>query len=256
MSLTNEQITAKNFQEFYAQIRPYLNGQVPPVFNKFSKSDLYSTDERIVGRWIDGKPLYQKTVASTLISSSGWTDQAHNISDIDFAQIIGFSITNYTLGGTNNNSLMAHIGTVNLEIYNNNSSLYGKTAYATLQYTKTTDSSVEIGNDTDYSTTEKIVGTWIDGKPLYQKTYSLTNVSATKNLSTLLSVGSMNVKDIKGYCSFNNVNADLSVNTILGSDDYQFFVYNDNGTLKYTAYYYGNTIKEVVLTLQYTKTTD
>lgn len=245
MSLTNEQITAKNFKEFYAQIRPYLNGQVPPVFNKFSKSDLYSTDEKIIGRWIDGKPLYQKTieftnaiavpssdwldsgitvsnggtvvdsvamygtsntvpwvtakissnklylnsavngsninkitvkytkttdspvsvgndtdysttekivgtwidgkpiyqktVASTLISSSGWTDQPHNISNIDFAQIIGFSIANYTLGGTNNNSLMAHVGTVNLEIYNNNSGLYGKTAYVTFQYTKTTD---------------------------------------------------------------------------------------------------------------------
>ena len=71
MSLTNDQITAKNFQEFYAQIRPYLNGQVPPVFNKFSKSDLYSTDEKMIGRWIDGKPLYQKTYSDTVSLASG-----------------------------------------------------------------------------------------------------------------------------------------------------------------------------------------
>ena len=45
-------------------------------------------------------------------------------------------------------------------------------AIMTIQYTKTTDSSIAIGSDTDYSTTEKIVGTWIDGKPLYQKTIS------------------------------------------------------------------------------------
>ena len=45
---------------------------------------------------------------------------------------------------------------------------------ATVQYTKTTDSAVEIGSDTDYSTTEKIVGTWIDGKPIWQKTVTGT----------------------------------------------------------------------------------
>ena len=38
-----------------------------------------------------------------------------------------------------------------------------------LPFTKTTDSPIAIGSDTDYSTDEKIVGTWIDGKPLYQR---------------------------------------------------------------------------------------
>ena len=35
------------------------------------------------------------------------------------------------------------------------------------------------GGSTSYSTTEQVVGTWIDGKPLYQKTYSGTTPSTT-----------------------------------------------------------------------------
>ena len=66
MSLTNDQITAKNFKEFYEAIRPYLNGSFPTaIANKFDKANMYSTDEQIVGRWIDGKPLYQKTFVQT-----------------------------------------------------------------------------------------------------------------------------------------------------------------------------------------------
>ena len=41
-------------------------------------------------------------------------------------------------------------------------------SYITVYYTKTTDSAISIGSDTDYSTEEKIIGTWIDGKPIYR----------------------------------------------------------------------------------------
>ena len=44
------------------------------------------------------------------------------------------------------------------------------TAVIVVQYTKTTDTagSYNIANENDYSTTEKIVGTWNDGSPIYQ----------------------------------------------------------------------------------------
>ena len=42
------------------------------------------------------------------------------------------------------------------------------------------------GGSFDYSTTEKVIGTWIDGKPLYQKTLSLPNLpnNGSINLTT------------------------------------------------------------------------
>lgn len=61
MALTNDQITAQNFKDFYNHIMPYLNGQ--PALN-------YSTDEQIIGTWIDGKPLYQKTFETTTPSNN------------------------------------------------------------------------------------------------------------------------------------------------------------------------------------------
>lgn len=55
MALTADQITAQNFKDFYQQILPYLGkGGGGGSMN-------YSTDEQVVGTWIDGKPLYQKT---------------------------------------------------------------------------------------------------------------------------------------------------------------------------------------------------
>jgi len=55
MALTDDQITAKNFRDFYMQILPYLGKGGSGGIN-------YSTDEQIIGTWIDGKPIYQKTV--------------------------------------------------------------------------------------------------------------------------------------------------------------------------------------------------
>lgn len=45
---------------------------------------VYSTEETIIGTWIDGKPLYQKVMEfTTSIGANYTTDIAHNISDVD-----------------------------------------------------------------------------------------------------------------------------------------------------------------------------
>lgn len=35
---------------------------VNAVNNKFNEISIYSTEEKVVGKWIDGKPLYRKTI--------------------------------------------------------------------------------------------------------------------------------------------------------------------------------------------------
>lgn len=64
MALTADQITAQNFKDFYNHIMPYLNGQ--PALN-------YSTDEQVVGTWVDGSTLYQKMVTTGGSVPSGAT---------------------------------------------------------------------------------------------------------------------------------------------------------------------------------------
>jgi hypothetical protein len=128
MPLTNPNkvVTEERLSEFYGQILPYMGGMPDVLANKFSKGDLYSTDEKMIGCWVDNRPLYQKTVATGGNVPSGAT-----------------LIQRTT-----------------------------QTGYDTILYTKTTDSPIAIGSDTDYSTDEKIVGTWIDGKLIWQNTVS------------------------------------------------------------------------------------
>jgi hypothetical protein len=64
MSLTNPNtpVSQQDLQDFYHKLVPYMGGSFEAIANKFSKGDMYSTDEKMIGQWIDGKPLYQKAV--------------------------------------------------------------------------------------------------------------------------------------------------------------------------------------------------
>lgn len=198
MALTADQITAKNFKEFYDKIFPYLGSMPNMVANRFRKGDLYSTDEKIIGQWVDGKPLYQKTFTGTSPSTTG-TSVSTGLTNVDYCfvkeGVIENSLTyvaNVTFINSDTDGNVNHAVSVlakkdGSEIYfaynRKGSTVYfaSKPYIITLCYTKSTDSAISIGFDTDYSTTEKIVGTWIDGKPIYQKTVEFTTPSAASD---------------------------------------------------------------------------
>lgn len=178
MSVTNPErvVTKQDLADFYEQILPYLGGMPEILANKFSKGDMFSTDERMIGQWIDGKPLYQKNLTKTISSTSGsWTD-LETMSGVNIVEFSGYATdgsqnypapynsgSNVYLGFRYESGKIQYITSTSSWMNNN-------TLYLTIKYTKTTDSAISIGSDTDYSTTEKIVGTWIDGRPIWQKT--------------------------------------------------------------------------------------
>lgn len=104
----------------------------------------------------------------------------------------------------------------------------------------------------DYSKTEKIVGTWVDGSDLYECTYVFDSISASSTFATLMDITGLNIKTISGYASFSGVNADMYFNTLIDAN-YNAIVYKDGNLLKYKTWYYGNPLSELVLILQYTK---
>lgn len=70
----------------------YFNENADEVANLVRSIDsdyhIYSTDERIVGKWVDGKPIYEKTVECGAIpdgssQSVGYKEVAHNISNLN-----------------------------------------------------------------------------------------------------------------------------------------------------------------------------
>lgn len=77
MSLTNPNkvVTEQRLSEFYQEIKPYMGTNempsedmsevISPLPSVQSRYHKYSTEEQVVGEWIDGKPLYQITYVAT-----------------------------------------------------------------------------------------------------------------------------------------------------------------------------------------------
>jgi hypothetical protein len=111
----------------------------------------YSTEERVVGTWIDGKPLYQITVSFTIGSSGTYNTYDTGIDDVSIiASIKGvvalsnafIELTPYTDNSASVQPLqiqaMCSLSSNHVSIdYRNGAAVVGETCYVTLQYTKT-----------------------------------------------------------------------------------------------------------------------
>ena len=188
---------------------------------------IYSENEREIGVWVDGKPLYQKTFLGTVSGSS--PEYTIDISNMDIESIVYSSLHSTSSTNTQTSSYYylnsdfirwySNDEMTEIKIHSNgDSSSYPKRPYnfrLTLQYTKTTDTA---GSGTwtpqgvpavHYSTDEKVVGTWIDGNTIYSKTFTnlserLTNVNDWNNTSILLDSSINQIINCKMYRNPNN----------------------------------------------------
>ena len=109
------------------------NGFVQSQFN-------YSTEEQVIGKWVDGKPLYQKTLVGTFNN-----DVFAQVGiPLAYAHIVSITAKGnntpfQTLGrsGKLDNVWIRENG--ELCCTSSSTELTGATIYATVQYTKTTD---------------------------------------------------------------------------------------------------------------------
>lgn len=222
---------------------------------------IYSDEEREVGVWRDGKPLYQKTINGTTIVGGQTTNVAHSIQNIDkiidseimcyfssngYYRKLNFVYNNGTptdawFGGyaINATNIIFQLGTT----FANDLSSW----YATIYYTKTTDvaGSGTWTTDGTYAhhctTTEKVIGTWTDKKPLYERYFFINEFP---NALSSNYFAQYNIKSIKyGYIH----NWDGSIERIA----YDFTFNTSTKAFSSTDAYWSDFIY-----LQYTKTTD
>lgn len=108
--------------------------------------DVYSTDERVVGTWIDGKPIYRKVVEFGALPNATSKDVAHGISNLDYIVSINTTAkynTNYISipyvdEKTLATSISISIRNTKIRILSGaDQSMY--TATVVIEYTKTTD---------------------------------------------------------------------------------------------------------------------
>ncbi len=112
-----------------------------------------------------------------------------------------------------------------------------------------------------YSTNEHIVGTWIDGKPIYEKTISNINISATSTTKTytiqdLSSISIENLINIKGIVKVGNEIGILS-STYYNDPNWVWSIrFNTNNSiLEFLNRTESNLTVNITATIQYTKTT-
>lgn len=149
---------------------------------------IYSTDEREVGVWTDGKPLWQKTVTlgtAVSIPYNTWTTFCSWAESIEIKDCCGIAS-----GGDVYPNLSASYDNGDVQVLNVRNMTISLVTL-TIQYTKTTDTA---GSGTwtpsgvpavHYSTQEQVVGTWIDGSNLYEITIEATSPS-TANIDTTI----------------------------------------------------------------------
>ena len=123
---------------------------VLPLPSVMSRRFKYSTEEQIIGEWIDGKPLYQKTVDCGALPDATEKSVAHGISNVK--RIISFSGSAFRSSDSENipvptvyaNNNLTSLVKLSADATNvkmrttGNQSAYSE-SYVTLQYTKTTD---------------------------------------------------------------------------------------------------------------------
>lgn len=213
-----------------------INPSYLVVANKFNKADLYSTTEKVVGCWTDGRPIYQKTFQPSMpqcvtngtgvsgnFSIGATVNEIINIS-IKFRSGSGYDMTAESFveggicvisstatpqtlpykgvrcyGAPNNISTSSDRNKIFL--VNSSTDMNPYTPVVTVQYTKTTDSanSFKYADENDYSTTEKIVGTWIDGSLIYQKTISIGSLATSGEHAVNHNISGMkNVISVQG----------------------------------------------------------
>ncbi len=118
-------------------------------FMKIEGKDVYSTKERMIGYWIDSKPLYKKTIPMEITNVNGIAI-SKDITSLAINDLI--SITGSTKSTENITVIIPHVNPVSgakfiaylngayLKVEAALGSAYlGSTAYITIEYTKTTD---------------------------------------------------------------------------------------------------------------------
>lgn len=112
--------------------------------------DNYSTKEQVVGTWIDGKPLYQKTIKIPNIDKGMTSTKLyeHNIENIEYIFCIDALVVILSTGFSypvpfswinNTDIFAAYVNRTSIGIRNPRMDEGQVDFYITIKYTKTTD---------------------------------------------------------------------------------------------------------------------
>ena len=232
----------------------------------------YAEVEREVGTWTDGKPLYQRTfdLSNVTLSDNAWTNNVLGTSGINIKKFEGyFGLVGYASkfpldyyrNGSEYFTSMTNNDSSDLSFRPNmNAGVGVRGDDVTIWYTKDSDVAgsgmyTSTGTPTvHYSTVEHVVGTWIDGKTLYERSYPNISITSTNNsIQTGISIDTLVDIEANGYKidgSNNKIRFGASYND--GGDRLDVEGVNNNLRIICTNWFIGGVAN---ITIRYTKST-
>ena len=249
-------------REIFAQVK--RNWYMP-----VTEHQIYDTTERVIGTYM-GKPLYRRSYETVSPSTENTIQTLVNTSlpeNYDAIFITGGFIENtfgaqyplnMELSSTDYVTTWVRSGLgIGQKVADANKC--NQRTVIHIEYTKTTDTTTESKVPfeplTEYGTEERMIGYWIDGKPLYRKTLTGSTGNET-NINEIVNIGVANI---------NNV---IHINGVIGNSpinweyaDGSNVSYNSvcvNGAktgvaLRFSDMFVGS---QYAITIEYTKTTD
>ena len=154
LNVSDDSTNGKTVVEPNLMVASDMDDVVTPLPSVQSRYHKYSTEEQIVGEWIDGKPIYQRTFAGTTPSTSRTnivlTTEGNYKAVIDYNGYIEASYGNVNIKfwDTVNGKSYGCTGTKVLDsthqivfsVIDSDADAYvNKNFFITIQYTKTTD---------------------------------------------------------------------------------------------------------------------
>ena len=307
MALTNDQITAQNFKEFYGQIRPYLNGAahsgftpvgvVISVMGKTAPLNYLVCDGTVYNiadypelaayfaRQFDVCNFFGGDGVTTFavpdlrgefLRGSGTNSHANQGNGGAVGEHQDGSAFPFMRVDKDNNFISVACGDIDSYPTNFDKAYSSKTGRfildkglntsldSSLYSIRPTNTSILyciayknifVDEGDEYSTEERVIGTWINGKPLYQKTLIFNNPST--DWGTFINWGIANISqviEVKPIYDFGTWHATSEF--YYTSSEFLQALYQGYGFRLYAAGDVKRQLKSVTITLKYTKTTD
>lgn len=200
MAIQNDNtiLSKGDLKAYHEAIAPMLGGT---LLSRTNVSDHYSTDEKIVGVWTDGKPIYQKTVQPSSVQD-GTVLISNDVDTYIYGEFIGYRsgeghCVNYTVGGSQNLTFQTGMYgwcSDNKILLFNRGDIRATSIIATLRYTKTTDAAGS-ATTTPGAYDINFPNTWPENTEIYfgnglygqhlTGSLSMTSPSSTQRLSSI-----------------------------------------------------------------------
>ena len=112
---------------------------------EITETNSYSYDEKVIGTWVDGKPLYRKIINFGALPNNALKQVAHNITKLGRVVLLsGFAESSQNLGGitlphATSQPIALYCDSTTVDVLTTNNKSDYNQAFIVIEYTKSTD---------------------------------------------------------------------------------------------------------------------